>query len=515
MLRARDYANMEDEDLIDAIFKLAPNVNAKMIQAAHEKGLESELEEVFNRLGNTSKYYTTAQQTFAANIRPILPKVSEYDFLDVFDAEEEDASEQPDDKLVAGTTEQLQDAAIADDEASASEEEQEAAPAPTLFLYELSSKTQAKRQEIINQGYVNDRFFRMIPGKGMKSGSDSKKIYNLLVALPPFNSTPLLEKSKPRAQGNWTPQAKKVVLECLASRKFPLDGYSSRSVIIALKEYLKTHRCMPTVVYTIGNTHILCISSPTSEQPGNINLQTISDRGNLVFSDTIYGDKVSDKLTSLVSGYGGRTQMYAILRQNSKKIGTVGNTTLDQINFLRAVIEVARYSCGDHLRKLNGSQSEVFPIGIAQSRTSQLLIDDKITTSEAYGLDSSKKYYRGKMLVPEWDSATRRYEKVEAEKSEIYKAPFGVVTGKDIKNNLIEVQSKIARINEKYHDVYHAEFASATSCYMIPGNKLFRKKLAEEFGSGNESSGGDYSDEGPSAWSKQKTKLRKVPLGLG
>lgn len=152
------------------------------------------------------------------------------------------------------------------------------------------------------------------------------------------------------------------------------------------------------------------------------------------------------------------------------------------MNFLSSIIEVARrgYENGGKATEL-----DKLPMGIAQERTIQLLIDNVISTDDAYALDEQGVHYDSTKTLSIPGSPQKTSPK------EQHKSPFGAATGKDLENNHQEVRNKINRINEKYNERYDTN----STMVLIEGRNLMRQCLGEEYGSDGESSGEDYSTD--------------------
>ncbi len=380
-------------------------------------------------------------------------------------------------------------AAEGDDETvtDAANELAKTAVSKALHLYQFSTATSASSYELELQKYVNDRFFRI--GREIKAGSTSETIYNKLIALDK------------KAGGD----TQKVSFYLQVNRPLRLDKYHARSVIIALAHFLNEKAYLPTAVYIIGETHILCTKQ---DKPiGNVYLQVISADGDIIQVPSIYGDGNGDpnksilvKLNAIIAA-NSKTNIISLMRDRSHTIVPFKNDYLNFLNFLRAIIEVARYLYRGESPSLNA-----LPIGTAQQRSSELLTDGHVTLTQVYGMDSEfyKKYTDVK--PNQWGKdAKGKVRPVNAsDAASVFRASYGAVTGLNLAINVDEVKKKIRRINETYNESYHP----SKSYHLIEGARLHRVNLAEEYGSGSESDDGDYSDDDMAA---SKTAVAKLP----
>jgi hypothetical protein len=394
----------------------------------------------------------------------------------------------------------------------------------------IATPDNVRKQEVEVQKYVHDRFFRF--KKPFKTNSKSKEIYDRLVGVDGRSEQEVKGSSKAALLENISKfkpigsDAKLAAIFYLKER-IVLDGYSSRSVVIALSKFLNEKGYIPTAVYQIGNTHILCLSVNNF---GKVLLQTITEQATVSRNPTVYGDGEADKSMfqqlEVVAKNAEGINIHGLLRPTSVSIGSLGNLDvapylgfLDKLNFLRTVMEVARYS----FRPQQGSGDlDELPIGVSQQRTSQLLIEGEIKVHKAYGLD--KEIYSGSSM--RYDFKVRR--DMSSPDCTVHKSPFGVVTGTSLKDNIDEVENKTHRINGKYNQRYSIFAAEVTDDVsvddakdnglpkpllkkdhhsVIEGPTLLRSKLAEEYGSGGESDHSNYSDQEAEAFIKDFEKM--------
>lgn len=331
-------------------------------------------------------------------------------------------------------------------------------------LYQVPAN-QRKKLTIQYQKFVNDKFFRLLPGQTMKANSTSLKIFQELEAIHSANKR----------------HASTVFY---ITNAITLDGRYPRSVIIALSHFIRKYHVFPMSVFKIGDTLIKCTPAESGD-PGNLQIQTINAYGKNFFSPSKYSEEEINDPLSIAQALEKtkiKTNIHEDLRNHNTPINTTKDEFLDHVNFLRAIIEVARYT---HPK----SKLSKLPIASAQARTSSLLIDKKIVTHEAYGIDRKEEFYNKNKLIDVYGGT--------ASEVDVHRAPYGAVTGTGLNYHIETVEEKIHRINEKYGEQYAQHPSHVQHMALIEGCKLHRNKLAEEFGDGNESDGSDYSNGAP------------------
>lgn len=345
-------------------------------------------------------------------------------------------------------------------------------PALSLASYMFTDEEIAKAAELKITSHVNKRFFRF--NKDAK-GRVPELIEKIETVIRFTRTSRKLYQEQLDDKDTFATGA-----SAYAERAIILDGYSSRTVVIALIKILNKVGYIPTVAFKIGPTCILCESAPSARNKGNVNLQVIDAEGAKIFIPSVYGDgngkphcSISEKLKKIAGS--NKPAFFRQMREARHVISSVerripsDSHLINQVNLLHAIIEVAR-RC--YFESTSGAKKlSELPLGVAQARTSALLINDKITIDNAYGLDTSNPpIYQGK--------AAR----------EQHKAPYGALTGKTVDQHVDIVKEKIIRINEKYNS------STDDGAFIIEGRRRLREFLSEEYGSDSESSGADYSD---------------------
>lgn len=376
-----------------------------------------------------------------------------------------------------------------------------------LKLYPFSDQNDAKKTENSFQEQVNDRFFRQ--GEFNKSLKKNSKASLLVTQIENIIGAKTNNKINDKILKNLSFKGnhqQTQVINFYLKNLINLEDFSSRFVILALITILNKYGHIPTLVFKIGNHHFLSIDQSSSNQKGNVNLQAINANGTIKFVPSVYGQgnkspqhSIANRLKNIQTK---KADILKLMKIKSHKIASLSTPEisdddgffLDKVNFLRSIIEVARRG----YYKTQRSELDKLPMGIAQARTSQLLIDNKISIDDAYGLDDNEKFYTSKEILDIHD-----YEKQSPSKTspkEKYKAPYGAATGKGLEEDHKEVQNKIERINSEYNNQYKSD----QGAFLIEGRNLMRERLGEEYGSDAESSGADYSDEEVDAIKKVK-----------
>jgi hypothetical protein len=378
-----------------------------------------------------------------------------------------------------------------------------------LKLYPFNNSSEAQQAENSFQTDVNDRFFRRNKfrkqlkknGKAAFLAQEIDKIFKLT------SSNNIQDNSLLDIKFN--PQLKKLefgsdqikVAQFYLKNTIDLDGYSARSIILALTTILNTCHCIPTLAFKIGNNNILCISNPTRNQKGNVNIQAVNPDGTVKVIPSVYGDgngkpqySIAENLRQITTKNPGNNILESmkskIRKVSSFSQGSINNNDaffLDQLSFLHSIIEVARRGYEQNQNGL--SNLDKLPMGTSQARTLQLLIDGQITIDEAYGLDTQntqQQFYSPVKTISGYGG-----KKISPKQK--YKSPYGAATGQDLESEHKEVQTKIERINAKYNTRYSTNSSSVLS--FIEGRNLMRQNLGEQYGSDGESSGEDYSDD--------------------
>lgn len=362
--------------------------------------------------------------------------------------------------------------------------------------------------EYRQQQYVNSKFFRVKAKSHIKENKNnqlkpekpSKKLYNQIkLAINKGNKSPI-----------------------------DIEGYSTRSVIIALAHILRKSEGFPTILYfKIGETVLALIPNKTKNQVGNAKIEVLNEVsfsfGKLAIASVYSDDSIYNYLKKITDADPEREKNLAKemaersvritafteadfttwkqiikfqqessinvhkLSADSRSWLTYKIHFLNQLNFLRSIFEVVRKLYRNEKGQVFpypnvfAKRADKIPVGSAQARTSKLLQSGALSLHDAYGNSVVEdrltlSLANGKTMAYQYDKETDR-------------ALYGVVTGNAGSEQKIALaEYKANLVNQKYRKTF---FAEQDKLLLSSVKTQHYEEMKSEYGSGNESADSD------------------------